>query len=79
MGFLAVIGTIALIDEYFGIMITGQEISSYKGMPDLLVLIQSRTIAGLSQEFNEDYTAGLRLALNGVSLAGSVTCLPQVK
>ena len=39
---LAVISTIALIDEHFGIMIPGQEISECKGMPDLLHLIESR-------------------------------------
>lgn len=40
---LAVISAIALIDEHFGIMIPGQEISECKGMPDLLSLIDSRT------------------------------------
>ena len=40
---LAVISAIALIDEHFGIMIPGQEISDCKGMPDLLLLIESRT------------------------------------
>ena len=39
---LAVISTIALIDEHFGIMISGQEISDCKGMPDLLLMIESR-------------------------------------
>lgn len=39
---LAVISAIALIDEHFGIMIPGQEISDCKGMPDLLLLIESR-------------------------------------
>ena len=39
---LAVISTIALIDEHFGIMIPGQEISQCKGFSDLLSLIESR-------------------------------------
>ncbi len=30
----------------------------------------------MTTQFNGEYAAGLRLALNGVSLAGSVTCLP---
>ena len=39
---LAVISSIALIDEHFGVMIPGQDISECKGMPDLLSLIESR-------------------------------------
>lgn len=39
---LAVISAIALIDEQFGVMIPGQDISECKGMPDLLSLIESR-------------------------------------
>ena len=39
---LAVISAIALIDEQFGVMIPGQDISNCKGMPDLISLIQSR-------------------------------------
>ena len=40
---LGVISTIALINEHFGIMISGQEISDCKGMPDLLFMIESRS------------------------------------
>ena len=39
---LAVISAIALIDEQYGVMIPGQDISECKGMPDLLSLIESR-------------------------------------
>ena len=39
---LAVISAIALIDEQYGVMIPGQDISECKGMPDLISLIQSR-------------------------------------
>ena len=39
---LAVISTIALVDEQFGVMIPGQDISECKGMSDLLLLIESR-------------------------------------
>lgn len=39
---LAVISAIALIDEQFGVMISGQAISECKGMPDLIKLIESR-------------------------------------
>jgi len=39
---LAVISAIALIDEQFGVMIPGQDISECKSMKDLLSLIESR-------------------------------------
>lgn len=39
---LAIISAIALIDEQFSVMISGQEISDCKGMSDLLSLIESR-------------------------------------
>jgi acyl carrier protein len=38
---LAIISTIALADEYFGIMIPGQELSECKGIPDVLSLVKS--------------------------------------
>jgi hypothetical protein len=39
---LAVISAIALIDEHFGVMVSGQAISDCTGMPELLSLIESR-------------------------------------
>lgn len=38
---LAVISAIALIDEHFGVLVSGQAISECSGVPDLLSLIKS--------------------------------------
>ena len=38
---LAIISTIALADEHFGVMIPGQELSECKGIPDVLALVKS--------------------------------------
>jgi acyl carrier protein len=38
---LALISTIALADEHFGVMIPGQELSQCKGIPDVLSLVKS--------------------------------------
>jgi len=38
---LAIISTIALADEHFGVMIPGQELSECKGIPDVLDLVKS--------------------------------------
>lgn len=38
---LAIISTIALVDEHFGVMIPGQELSDCKGIPDVLALVNS--------------------------------------
>ena len=38
---LAVISTIALIDEHFGVLVSGQAISECSGIPDLFSLINS--------------------------------------
>ena len=40
---LAVISAIALVDEHFGIMLSGQEISECTDFSDLLLLINSRS------------------------------------
>ena len=41
---LAVISAIALIDEHFGVMVSGQAISECEGIPDLLNLINSHNL-----------------------------------
>lgn len=38
---LAIISTIALVDEHFGVMIPGQQLSECKGIPDVLSLVKS--------------------------------------
>lgn len=38
---LAIISTIALADEHFGVMIPGQELIDCKGIPDVLALVKS--------------------------------------
>jgi len=38
---LSIISTIALADEYFGVMIPGQDLSECKGIPDVLSLVKS--------------------------------------
>ena len=39
---LAVITTIALIDEHFGILVSGQAVGECSGIPDLLSLVKSQ-------------------------------------
>jgi len=38
---LAIISTIALADEHFGVMIPGQELSECMGIPEVLALVET--------------------------------------